>query len=286
MTQLRPVYPDMFQEVHDSLLVRLDPRRPVEEWRRLFEPGWSRPEEHVGRALYDGSRMVGFVGLLFAECMLRGRMERLCNVHSWIVLDEYRGDAMYLVLALRKQRRYTVTNMSPNDQVKEIFLRMGFEILEDRVLIMRPPLSPNGFRAPRGSRVASDREAMSSLLDEADARVYRDHAAVGNHLVMETGAGRCYGAYHVRRRRRLRTARFHHISNPAVFVQGLPALRPWLLRRHGVVIVECDPRMLHGLEVPYSFSIAKRFPRLFTSPSLDRFSVPSLYSELLLLDLE
>lgn len=289
MTDIRPVYPDMFEEVHGSLLVRLDSRRPKEEWRRLFDPGWARPEEHVGKALYDGDRMVAFLGMLFAECVSGGRSQRLCNVHSWIAEDGYRRDAIALVLGLRGEGRYTVTNLSPEPHVRDIFLRLGFRVLEQEVLIMRPPLSPAGFMAPRGARTTWGAEAIAPLLDPEQSRLHEDHRPYARHVVIETRRGLCYALYHIRRRRRIRTALLHHMSEPAVFVDALPAVRAHLFKRHGALMIEADPRLLRGVTVPCSFRIRRRYPRLFkpAGPSGEGAPVvPNLYSELVLLNLE
>jgi hypothetical protein len=286
VAEILKVYPDMFGAVYPHLLRALDPTRPEAEWRPLFRPGWQSPEEHVGYALSDGGRLVGFVGLLFSEVWLEGRAEKLCNVTSWIVEERYRGEGVTLLLPVRKASGYTVTNMSGEPHVREIFQRLGFDTLEESTAIMRPPLSPRGYRIPKGLRILTDPADFPHVLAEIDLRIYADHAPYARHLVAVSGEGSCYGVFSVRRRRRLRTALFHHLSDPATFVRALPSIRRHLFRRYGVVLAECDARLLAGVEVPAGFQIKREFPRLFRSSTLNAASVPNLYSEVILLNLE
>lgn len=280
------MYPDMFEAVYPGLLGKLDPARPEAEWRSLFRPGWRSPEEHVGYALSEGGRLVGFVGLLFAMAPVGERTEKLCNVTSWIVEDRYRGEAITLLLPVRKARGLTVTNMSGEPHVREIFRRLGFGTLEASTAIMPPPFSPGAYRRPKDVRILTKPEEFSHVLPDIEMRIYEDHAPYARHLVALSGRGSCYGIFAVRRRRRLRTALFHHVSDPGTFVSALPSIRGHLFRRYGVVLVECDARLLAGMEVPASFRIKRAFPRLFRSSALDAPSVPNLYSEVILLDLE
>ena len=58
-------------------------------------------------------RMVGGIGAIYAERIIRGRPERFCNITSWCVLDEYRSHSMRLAMALVSQPGYHFTDLSP-----------------------------------------------------------------------------------------------------------------------------------------------------------------------------
>jgi hypothetical protein len=286
LARLLKVYPDMFGQVYPGLLKSLDPARPEGEWRALFRPGWKSPEEHVGYALAEGERLVAFLGLLFAEIPAGSGTEKLCNVTSWVAHEDYRRESISLLLPLRRETGYTLTNMSGEAHVREVFRRLGFRMLEDRTAIFPPGFSPRRWRRARGLRIHRGEGAIRAILDGPEGQIYRDHAPYGRHLVVEAEEGCCYCLYHVRRRRGLRTALFHYVSHVPLFIRALPALGLHLLRRHGTVLTECDARLLKGAEVPGSLSIQRKFPRLYRSSTLEREEVPNLYSEVVLLNLE
>ena len=288
-TDIRKVYPDMFEETYSSLLRDLDPDRPKEEWRRIFEPGWPSPEEHVGYGLFAGNQMVGFAGLLFAEMDIAGRPERLCNFSSWVAKEEYRRDSISLLLPLRSLGDYTVTNMSATPQVQEIFRRLGFAVLDEYTTVVRPSLRFGRWGEGGRFEVRFESKEIERALGGGLGKIHADHARYGGHMVVESDEGISYCMYTLRRRRRLRTALFHYISNPDLFVRGIRAVRARLLRRHRAVLVEWDSRLLVGREIPGSFRIHRSQlppPRLFKSESLGKEAVPNLYSELILLNLE
>lgn len=286
---IRKVYPDMFEETYSSLLHAMDPDRPKEEWQRIFEPGWPSPEEHVGYGLFAGEEMVGFAGFLFAEMSLGGETQKLCNFTSWVAKEEYQAESVALLLPLRSLHGYTITNFSPTPKVQEVFKRLGYQLLDEYTTVARPTFGFGG-RAGRGRfEILTEPREIEKTLDEELGRVYQDHAPYGHHMVVQSEEGYSYGIFTLRRRRRLRTALFHHLTSPAVFVSAIPAIRAHLFRRYRGVLLECDSRLLGDRAVPGSYRIHRLHlppPRLFRSESLEPADVPNLYSELILLNLE
>lgn len=276
----------MFEEIHEHLLVLLDRERPKEEWRRIFEYSWDRTEDHVGLALYEADEPVAYMGLLFHEREIDGARRRFCNVSSWIAKERYRQEATLLVLALRRLRDHTITNLSPNDEVLEIFERLGFEVLDDHWTIFSPTRILRAAAFGSGVRVREDPRRLEAILDGTDARVFEDHRGVAQHVLAELPDGYCYVVYTIGRRWHVRIARVHYLSDADGFAKSLPRLqRHWLLR-HGAVLAECDCRLVEGLEFPATFRRPRVWPRLYRSPDLDRPQVDNLYSEVVLLNLE
>ena len=147
MSEVRKVDASMFDAIHDRLLVDLNPEIPRERWRRIFDYRWPRSEDHVGYALFDAEVPVGFVGLIFADLEIDGRIEKLCNVTTWTVRESHRAKALSLVMPIRKLRGYTITNLTNTPQVHEIFKRLGFQELETHTRILHPvPPGPASMR--------------------------------------------------------------------------------------------------------------------------------------------
>lgn len=286
MPRLERVDPSMFDEIHEHLLVLLDRERPKEEWRRLFEYPWDREEDHVGLALYEGDEPVAFLGLVFHEREVAGAGRRFCNVSSFVAKEPYRQEATLLVLALRRLEGHTLTNLSPNDDVLELFERLGFEELDTHWTIFRPTrlLRPSAWRG--GVRVSAAADRLEAVLDERDARILEDHRAIAGHVVAEHPGGYCYVVYTIGRRWNVRIARIHYLSHRKGFVRSLPRLQLHWLGRHGAVLAECDERMLEGREIPASFRHPRVWPRLYRTSDLRRPQIDNLYSEVVLLNLE
>jgi hypothetical protein len=280
---LSRVFPEGFDAIHDRLLRQLDPRRPREQWRRLFDYAWRRSEDPVGYAISERDEPVGFIGTVLSERTVGGRLERFCNVTSWVARPSHRAEATLLVMPLRDLRDHTVTNLTCNEAVFRIFSMLGFEVLETETLILLP--TPALLVPRRGCRIVSDPRAIEAALDDAEVRVLRDHLPYARHLLLTAGDGQCYVVYTLARRRRVPTARLHHISDAAVFRRLWPTLQRRLLRRHGVVLAECDARLLARVEVPGGIRVRRRVPRVFKSPRLRAEQVDSLYSEVVLLNL-
>ena len=71
-----------------------------EKGRKIFEYQWERYESHCGLILKDGSRTVGFLGMIFSRRRINGKIEKFCNLTSWYVHKAYRSRAISLILPL------------------------------------------------------------------------------------------------------------------------------------------------------------------------------------------
>lgn len=278
--QVTKVGPEAFARVHREILHTLDSRLSVSEWKRVFQWPWSNPEDHVGMVMTgDSGEILAFVGLLYSRQNVRGRPELFCNVASWVAKDRYGASSLALLTPLLRRHDVTITNMTPTLAVNAIFRRLGFDTLETHTRVSLPLRAGSPIRY----RVHSGADIADAVLSEAERAVHADHADCGEHLLVEGRRGRCLVLYTVGRRRRLRTARVHHLSDPAVFVDALPSLHRYMLLR-GTPLIECDERLVGGLDPSFSVRVPLRVPRLFRSRSCSVADVTNAYSELILLN--
>jgi hypothetical protein len=275
----------MFEEVHRELLSVLDPRRPKDSWRRIFEYSWYHSEEHVGYVIVNQGELVGFMGTIFSEVVVEGKVHRVCNVTSLIAKEAHRTEAFALVLSLRNLKDYTLTNLSCNELAYPIFDRIGFETLETHASIFSPLRRGVPTRQVQRSRVSLDPANIKTVLEGPDLSFFEDHLPYTKHLVTWDSSGYCYVVYTLGRRFRLRTARLHYVSDRERFASSLPMIQRSLLCRHGTVLAECDSRLVASLDIPSSYQKELPIPRLFLSPSLTKDQINNLYSELVLLDI-
>ena len=65
-----------------------------ELWRRLLDYPWRPADASRGCVAVDGDRVVGFLGLVYADRPFNGRTERFCNICAWYLLKDYRGQGI------------------------------------------------------------------------------------------------------------------------------------------------------------------------------------------------
>lgn len=283
-TQVVKITVDDFHRVHDPLLRKLNPYFSQDRWHRLFDWGWENPEDHVGFGLECPSgELVGFLASIYSVRQFGdGDPVPVCNVSSWIVEPGFRSSALALVMPILRRRDLTVTNLTSLPEVNDMFRKLGFTTLETHTRVLLP--LPGPIRLQDMECVEID-PAKPQTFSEGAASVIRDHAKVEHQWLLRGDGSNCHVVLTLGRRRRLRTARIHHISDPEVFVRGIWSLRRQLRKKHGTVLCEWDDRLLGGLEVPRTQRVPLPVSRIFRSPQVDAQELSNLYSELPLLNL-
>lgn len=281
MIRVRSVFRSMFDEIHRGLLHPFNPAISRDRWQRVFSYGWRHDDDPAGWVLEDDGRIVGFVGVIFSTMSVSGRSERFCNVHSWIVQDSHRRQALALIRPILDLDDLTITNVTNTETVHRIFLRFGFEHLETHTRILFPvPLSR---RAPSCATTA-DPNALRDRLDDIDRERLDDHLPYARFLLASDESGYCFLVLTRGRRRLVPTARVHHISNPERFVRCARSIQRSLWRHHRVALVEFDNRLVPECPVRPSYLRPLTVPRLFRSPTLRAEQITNLYTELVLLN--
>jgi hypothetical protein len=281
VSELVKVDASMFDAIYDHLLRDLDPEIPPERWRRIFDCDWARSEEHRGYALVDQGVPVGFVGLIFADIRMNGTLERFCNVTTWTVRETHRAKALSLVMPIRKLKGYTITNFTATPRVHQIFSGLGFRDLDTHTTVLHP-LPSLRFGSAR-ARISFDPEEIRRDLADAERRILDAHRSYAEHLLVTAGDETCYVVYTVGRRRKLRTARIHYLSDQAVFADNIRSIQTRLLLHAGTYFTEFDSRLLKR-RIPFSQSIPMAVPRLYKSDTLEPSQISNLFSEVVLLN--
>ena len=276
-----------FGRIHSSLLIELDPKIPRGRWQRLFEWGWENPEDHSGFALVDGAgQFVGFMATIYSDQMVSGRTERFCNVSSWIVKEGFRSSALSLLLPVISRPELTVTNLTSIPTVNRMFRSLGFQTLETHIRVCFPiSRGRPGRRGRQNVSIHLRSEFGKGELPERVGRRVGDLADVCSHWFLRTADEVCHVAFSLGRRRHLPTIRIHEVSEPDVFVRGLPELGRRFLREFKAPQFELDERLLRGREVKWSQKIPLPETRLFRSQAVNPKDISNLYSELPLLSL-
>lgn len=287
--RVQPVGIEAFDAIHAALLHDLNPAIPRERWSRIFSWGWENPEDHVGHALVraDGD-YVGYAGTIYSDQEVDGRVERVCNLTSWIVKEGYGAQALALVMPVLRRHDITVTNLTSLETVNQMFRKLGFQTLDTHTCVFLPwarGLQEGPFAGKIRIHEAAEPGALPGGTPE---RIREDVMALSgacHHWLLEVGGRWGHLAFTVGRRRRLRSLRLHHLSDPGLFVAALPQLSRRFLVRHGAPLSECDERLLAGQEVSGVWRVPMPVSRLYRSPRLEPWQVSNLRTELALLNL-
>lgn len=285
MIRVESATPAMFAEIAPLLAGFNNPKITREQWRTLFEYPWPTGEAARGFVLRDDERCVGFFGTIWSEREIGGRMERLCNLTSWITLPDYRHHSLLLLKAVLALEDCTITCHSPAPQLYPIYKKFGFRDLETklRIILPWPSLPP---RLGLGARVFTDPEKIAPRLSEAERAILAAHRVAGcGHLLIESRAGSCYLVFTRTRGRKRTFSHLHHVGSPAVFVRLLDRIKLHLLFMNRTPLIMIDARLVAGVEIPHSREVPLGVAHVFRSATLAPEQIDNLYSELILLGL-
>jgi hypothetical protein len=63
------------------LVENLSQQRTAEEWARAFLHDWGVKKPNNGFLLRDDGQIVGGIGAIYAERLIRGKAEKFCNIN-------------------------------------------------------------------------------------------------------------------------------------------------------------------------------------------------------------
>jgi hypothetical protein len=271
-----------FERVYPLLLDFNNPRLSRDNWRQIFNPNWNSPENYCGLLLLDGGRVQGYLGLLFSARMIKGSVEKFCNMTSWIVREDYRSQSLRMLLEILKLSDYTITNFTPSPKVRVILKRLGFMEMDINQRILYPV---SGTLFPGSEyRCIFDLDAISRRLDPIDQTILFDHRGFHcRHVLVTDTNDYCYLVLKNRIYQHLPFAIVHYISNPDFFLKAIDLVRTkicWKLKVAGLIV---DQRCVGAQTFKCSRTYPRRYDFFFKSKSLGQTDIDTLYSEMILL---
>jgi hypothetical protein len=273
---VEPIRSDTLQEFCTFLHAHLNPDISADRWASAFRQDWGVTESNHGFAMRDSDgRLVGGIGAIYAERIIRGRPERFCNITSWCVLDEYRSHSMRLALALVSQPGYHFTDLTPTEVVAGSLKFLKFKLMDRRVTAM--PALPSWTP---GVRIVNDPDAIETALAPADAKVFRDH----RHFpwLRQVAVGRpgayCHIAFKASRMKRLPCADILYVSDPELFLRYRPAVSRYLLLHCHILSMRIESRLLPRLP-KLSAQVNDYCLKVFRSETLLESDISNFYSE-------
>jgi hypothetical protein len=271
-----------FERVYPLLLDFNNPRITQEKWRLIFNINWESPENYCGLLLLQDGRVEGYLGLLFSARIIKGRVEKFCNMTSWIVREGCRSQSLRLLSEVLKLSDYTITNFTPSNNVTMILKRLGFMAMGTSLRILFPfpdePLPDSRYHS------TFDLEEISQKLNPADRTILSDHLRFNCRHVLVIGANDyCYLVLKNTKFQQLQFARVHYVSHPDVLLKAIDSVRTRICRQLKVAALIVDERYIGGETIRYSRPCPVQHESYFKSKSLGKTDVDTLYSELILL---
>ena len=280
MPTIRKATLDDFEYVYPLFSGFHEPRPSKDEFRQLFAPRWGSDEPHVGFILEENGEAVGYLGTLFSLREINGRMEKFCNLYTWIIKEEYRTEGLLLLFQVLRMKDVTVTNFTGN-RVASILTRFGFKPIDDTLRILLP-IPTRG----EGCELIFDPTQIAPLLDAHDRRVFDDHRGFKYPFVLlKARDGISLLSFKKVNRKYLPVLELHYLSGRNIFLKHVRHVLPALFRQTRSFGLMVGDHFLPGTSIPFAMTIPQRQLRLFRSTTVSIDEMDTMYSELQVLDI-
>lgn len=284
MMEVRPATPADQREVCAFLQRHLDPAVTAERFGRLFSYPWMAHKPDCGFLLLDGAKLGGYIGTVYADRLVDGRMERFCNFSSWFVLPEYRKQSLRLLSAGHGDREAVYTNLSARPAVLKILEALRYRRI-GRYKFFTPPLAhvwPALAGRTRGTGFITRPEEIRDQLPESARVLFDDHAGTAcRHMLIEAGSRCCYIVWNRRVKQRVPFSEILHVSDNELFKRHWEQAKLRILWRDRTFALALDEHVLR-CDPPRPVLRYERIT-MYKSPRLEPSQIDNLYTELALL---
>jgi len=280
---LEPIRDDDLPAFCQFLTEHLSSERTPEKWAEAFQQDWGVAKPNNGFLIRDQGRIVGGIGAIYAERLIRGRPERFCNITSWCVLEAYQAQSMRLAMAVVAQPGFHFTDLTPTEVVSKTLQFLKFKPMNERQVVW--PNVPWPFSRLGGTRVIADPDRIEEVLAAADAKVFRDHRHLPwlRHAAVGRPGAFCHVVWKPNRLKGIAGAIVLAMSDAGLFLRYRRALGAHLLW-HGCLYTRVESRLLPRLPL-LSRELAGFRSKVFRSDTLTEADISNLYSEIVGLDL-
>jgi hypothetical protein len=281
---LHPIRDEDLPEFCEFLTAHLSADRTPEAWAQAFLQCWCPDKPNNGFLIRHDGRIVGGIGAIYAERIVRGQPERFCNITSWCVLDAFRTQSGRLAMAVVAQPGFHFTDLTPTEVVSKTLQFFKFKPMDERHLVwpnLPWPLGRLGW-----AHLITDPDRICEVLAPADARTFRDHRHLPwlRHLAVGRPGAWCHVVWRRTRLKGLAGSMILAFSDADLFLRHRLLIGSHLLLRHGLPFTRVEARLLPRVPRP-SIALAGYRQKVFRSERLTEADISNLYTELVALDL-
>jgi hypothetical protein len=280
---LEPIGDADLPEFCRFLVEHLSSERSPEQWAQAFRHNWGMAKPNNGFLIRDQGNIVGGIGAIYAQRLVRGHSERFCNITSWCVLEPYRTQSMRLAMAVVSQPGFHFTDLTPTEVVSKTLQFLKFKPMNERQAVW--PNLPWHLAWLGGVRVITDPDRIEKALPPDDAKALRDHRPLPwlRHAAVGRPGAFCHVVWKPTRLRGIPGAMVLAFSDPGLFLRHRLALGGHLLGQ-GCLYTRVESRLL-----PRVPSLARELAgfrnKVFRSDTLTEADISNLYTEMVALDL-
>jgi len=280
---LEPIQDSELLAFCQFLTEHLSSGRSAEQWSQAFQQNWGAAKPNNGFLIRDQGRIVGGIGAIYAERIIRGQPERFCNITSWCVLEAYRAQSMRLAMAVVSQPGFHFTDLTPTEVVSKTLQFLKFKPMNERHAVW--PNLPWPFSRLSGVSVITELDAIEEVLAPGDAKVFHDHRNLPwlRHIAVGRPGAYCHVVWKPNRLKGVPGGMVLAFSDAELFLRYRLAIGSHLLR-HGCFYTRVESRLLPRLPM-ISRELAGFRNKVFRSDTLSEADISNLYSEIVGLDL-
>lgn len=277
MPCVRPARERDIEAVTALLHEHMNRKIPPERWRRLMVYPWRPVDVELGWLVESHGRVVGFMGTIYSDRQVRGKTQRFCDLSSWYLLADYRGDGTgdRLLQAGMALPNVIYQTMTARRATGRKIRALGFSILDDTRSLFR------ARKASQALAVERNATAVRMKLTPSDRSIFDEHADFGLHhawldehvwLVWQRKLKGDAVAYH----------EMLHCSDPAFLAAKAQQVADTIVEgENGVLAV--DSRWMIGANDKGTVEQIP-LPRWFRGDGAEPQEIDHLYSEIILLD--
>ena len=151
------------------------PKIPFERWANILDCRWTPGEERYGVVVTRDGELAGFLGIVFADRVIRGKTRRTGNITSWFVEKDMRrgGLGQDMLALITEPGEVTYTATSPNIRSGSLLAKIGWTLMDDTKLYFdRSDEAPGAEVIPLGPMHEA---AASPLVNDDERRILADH---------------------------------------------------------------------------------------------------------------
>ena len=265
--------------LHEQMSAKFSPDR----WRRLMTYRWLDAKPDFGRVAIVGGRLVGFIGMVYADRVVSGRRHRVVNICAWYLDKAYRkaGFGFELMRSAIADDAMSYTILTSSSRSVSLLEAIGYRILDDD----RQLWTAKG--APAGIALEEDPPRILEQVDGVAREMLRDHVGLPiRPVLVADAAADCLVVFAIAKKRDDVTYfDVLHLTNPPFFASRAQAIADGLLPRDRKAVLAVDTRLLQGNA--HDGTVERLLvPRYYKSSTLRPGQIDNMYSELQLLDLK
>tara|TARA_Y100000385_G_scaffold277360_1_gene324228 strand:- start:471 stop:1334 length:864 start_codon:yes stop_codon:yes gene_type:complete len=270
------------------LLNSFDNSHSKEQWKHIFQQPFNNGEDNCGYALFDDEKVVGFLGYIYSEKLIGNKLNKFCNLTTWVVDEEYRNNSLQLIYPILKMKDYCITNYIPAKNVYDVSKKLGFKDLDVFENIILPVINPIKCFYNNCSFITK-LDDITAFLEKAKdlylLKVVNQHKLYRcSFVLIKSKLSYSLILFTRTKRKKITFANIQFISNKKLFYTSLDRFKIMLMWRFKIISPIIENRNLIEGNQLLSIKLKFKNPQIYRGEINDTSMIDNLFSELILLN--